>query len=332
LQQIVSSIQSKTKTMVVTNLFLPNECWEIVFKFLIGNGDIYHRRYMNSLSVVSKQFLHITNHFRFSLIIWNSAHPFLPRLFQRFPNLTTLDLSNFRGDIDALLEEISRFPLKITSLNLSNQTTIPANGLRAFSQNITTLNSLICYNIKSISITQLFLIADCFPLLEELDFSNRVLIHDGSVWVEGNQILIPDGNGISEEGIGQILRRCCNIRFLNVACCSRGKLRGINFEVPKLEVLNLSHTSVNDETLYVISRNCSGLLQLYLERCRGITGNGVMHAVENCTQLREINLRGCDNVNDDDIVASMVLSRPSLKKIIVPPYYRLFSSVLKLPC
>ncbi|RHN58310.1 putative leucine-rich repeat domain, L domain-containing protein [Medicago truncatula] len=74
---------------------------------------------------------------------------------------------------------------------------------------------------------------------------------------------------------------------------------------------------------YVISRNCFGVLQLYLESCRGITGKGVMHAVENCTQLREINLRGCDNVNDDDIVASMVFSRPSLKKIIVPPYYRI---------
>ena len=84
----------------------------------------------------------------------------------------------------------------------------------------------------------------------------------------------------------------------------------------------MSHTSVNDETLYVISRNCSGLLQLYLESCRGITGNGVMHAVEDCTLLREINLRGCDGVKDDDIVASMVFSRPSLKKIIVPPYYR----------
>ncbi|AES86394.1 putative leucine-rich repeat domain, L domain-containing protein [Medicago truncatula] len=135
--------------MVVTNLFLPNECWEIVFRFLNRNGDIYNRHYMNSLFVVSKQFLHITNHFRFSLIIWNSAHPFLPRLFQRFPNLTTLDLSNFRGDIDVLLEKISRSPLKITSLNLSNQTTIPANGLRAFSQYITTLTSLICYNNKS---------------------------------------------------------------------------------------------------------------------------------------------------------------------------------------
>lgn len=81
----------------------------------------------------------------------------------------------------------------------------------------------------------MFLIADCFPLLEELDLSNLKLI---------------DGYGISEEGIGQVLRRCCNIRHLNLACCSRVNLRGMKFDVCKLEALNLSHTTVDDKTLY----------------------------------------------------------------------------------
>ncbi|KEH24793.1 hypothetical protein MTR_6g004890 [Medicago truncatula] len=43
------------------------------------------------------------------------------------------------------------------------------------------------------------------------------------------------------------------------------KLRGI-------KALNLSHTSVKDGTLYVITiKSCSGLLQLYLENCCRIT-------------------------------------------------------------
>jgi hypothetical protein len=50
--------------------------------------------------------------------------------------------------------------------------------LRYFSQNITTLTSLKCSNMFSISSTDLFLIADCFPLLQELDLSNPAkLIH-----------------------------------------------------------------------------------------------------------------------------------------------------------
>jgi len=36
--------------------------------------------------------------------------------------------------------------------------------------------------------------------------------------------------------------------------------------------------------------------------------------VENCTQLKEINLRGFDKVHAN-VVASMVSSRPSLRKI-----------------
>jgi len=189
--------------------------------------------------------------------------------------------------------------LKITSLNLSNHPTIPAHGLRVFSQNITTLTSLKCSDIESISINHVFLIADCFPLLEDLDLSNPKLI---------------DGYGISKEGIGKVLRRCCNIRHLNLACCSRVNLRGMKFDVSKLEALNLSHTTVDDKTLYVISKSCCGLLQLLLENCYYVTSNGVGHVVENCTLLREIDLRGCYRV-DNYVVALMGFSRPSLRKI-----------------
>jgi hypothetical protein len=65
------------------------------------------------------------------------------------------------------------------------------------------------------------------------------------------------------------------------------KLLGINFVVPNLEVLNLSHTKVDDQTLYVISKNCCGLLQLLVELCENVTKEGVKHVVENFTKLKE---------------------------------------------
>jgi F-box/leucine-rich repeat protein 2/20 len=83
----------------------------------------------------------------------------------------------------------------------------------------------------------------------------------------------------------------------------------MNFEFPKLEVLNLSDTEVDDETLYVISKSCCGLLQLLLKNCDYVTAKGVKHVVENCTQLREINLDHCDNVKSS-VVESMVFSSP----------------------
>ncbi|KAK2420227.1 hypothetical protein P8452_50458 [Trifolium repens] len=93
-------------------------------------------------------------------------------------------------------------------------------------------------------------------------------------------------NHISE-GICQVLRKCCKISHLNLAYCSRVKLLEINFVVPNLEVLNLTWTKVDDETLYVISNNCRGLLQLLLEACDDVTEKGVKHVLENCTLLRD---------------------------------------------
>jgi hypothetical protein len=77
-------------------------------------------------------------------------------------------LSSFYGEVNALLCKISRFPFKLTSLKLFHNPTSPADGLRVFSQNITTLTSLTCSELQSINATGLLLIADCFPLLEEL--------------------------------------------------------------------------------------------------------------------------------------------------------------------
>jgi hypothetical protein len=85
-----------------------------------------------------------------------------------------------------------------------------------------------------------------------------------------------------------MLRKCSKIRHLNLAGCSRVNLLGLNFAVPKLEVLNLSDTKVDDETLYVISKSCCGLLQLLLEKCYRVTENGVKHVLEKCTKLRKI--------------------------------------------
>ncbi|AES87319.2 RNI superfamily protein [Medicago truncatula] len=133
---------------------------------------------------------------------------------------------------------------------------------------------------------------------------------------------------ISEKGITQILRSCCEIRDLNLAYIPKMRLSRMNFEVPKLEVLNLSHTRVDDIALYAISKSCCGLLELLLENCEMITDEGVKHVLENCTQLKVINLRNCDKVLAD--VASMILSRPSLIKIIPPTPVALNSETIEL--
>ncbi|KAK7349115.1 hypothetical protein VNO77_06218 [Canavalia gladiata] len=562
-------------------LQLPDECWELVLRFLMMD----HYRYLESLSLVSKQFLSLTNRLRFSLTI-TINHPTLSLLFLRFPFLTSLQLTRFRGDLDALLCQISHSAFPLKSLNVSHNSTIPSNGFRALAKKIKSLNSLTCSHMGSLRNADIILIGECFPLLEELDLSfpkdadynnsnsfngplsdcgvkamslalpklrrvnlsGNFFLNDLSLlslfknceFLEGVAIFechfitqrgiasamrerpglnsfsvsnfgcgtkrgdfirpyvtsdfihslmslktltcldfscssISDellcsvaeeglplrklalqgcsyytyagifcllsrclsvqnldlqnaeflndqrveelslflGNLVSinfsgcrmltdsalvalarncpllqdiqmgatsigkrrvedsligavvnskvkslglagnsclkeetikmfasifpnlrlldlsscslSEGVVEVLRRCCEIRHLSLAFFSEMKLVGMNFEVPKLEVLNLTRSGIDDEALSVISKRCCGLLRLELEDCSHVTAKGVRQVVENCTQLREINLGSCYKVAAS-VVAWMVFTRPSLRKITAPPGFDLGDS------
>ncbi|XP_058781933.1 uncharacterized protein LOC131656349, partial [Vicia villosa] len=173
------------------------------------------------------------------------------------------------------------------------------------------------------------------PQLESLRLAHNSRLRDESIIAFASvfpnlQLLdLSYCTNISQQGIFHILKRCCEIKHLNLSGCLRVKLLGMNFETPKLEVLNLSRTHVDDKTLYVISKTCRRLLQLLLEHCNDVTDKGVKHVLENCSQLRQINLRGCLKVHKD-VFHSMVFSRPSLRKIIVPTRSLFSNKELKL--
>ena len=130
-----SSQQIVSPTGTITDLRLPDECWESIFQFLLDDNH----RDLEPLFVVSKQFLSVTNRLQFSLTISDATLPFLPRLLKRFPNLTSLNFEHVSGDLDFLLCQISTFPLKLKSLKFSNRSTIPAKGLRFLSKFVTTM-------------------------------------------------------------------------------------------------------------------------------------------------------------------------------------------------
>jgi hypothetical protein len=267
-----------------TDLYLRDECWEHIFKFLNCYGGHYYNTYLESLSIVSKQFLSITNRLRSSLIIHDATHPFLGRLFQRFPNLTLVCFYCFMQFIQTnhnsnfLMDFVVSPQLKLKYLHLPRNYWLRNKHIKMF--------------------------PSIFPNLQLLDLSYCCYI--------------------SREGICEVLKRCCKIRHLNLTCCCGVKLRRMNFEAPKLKVLYMSQMLVDDDELYVISKSCPNLLQLDLEHCRLVTDKGLKHVLENCTQLRELNLRNCHNVHRD-VLASLILSRPSLRKLTIPYGYPFIS-------
>ena len=265
---------------MAADLYLLDECWEHIFKFLNCYGDdYYYNSCLKPLSIVSKQFLSITNRLKLSLIIRDPTHPFLARLFQRFPNLTLMrfcfmQLTQANNNSNSLMDFVASPQLKLKYLHMSSNFWLRNEHFKMFSS--------------------------IFPNLQLLDLSLCYYI--------------------SIEGICEVLKRCCTIRHLNLTCYFGVKLCQMNFEAPKLEVLNLSQIGVDEDALYVISKSCPNLLQLDLEHCRYVTDKGLKHVVGNCTQLRELNLRYCCDVHRD-VLASLILSRPSLWKLTTPYRY-----------
>jgi hypothetical protein len=134
---------SETKLMAASTFHLPDECWESICTFLIDDDDDNHR-YLKPLSLVSKQFLSITNRLRSSFTICTPTLLYIQTLCHRFPNLTSIHITNIQGDLNDLLCQISKFPFNLKSLKLSNINKFPAKGLQVLSKKITTLTSLTC--------------------------------------------------------------------------------------------------------------------------------------------------------------------------------------------
>jgi len=268
------------------SLYLPDDCLILIFKLVTdGCDDREYSRYLKSLSSKSKQLLSITNNFQFSLTIYTATLPYPRRLFQRFPNLTspnlsrcyTADIPSFHRELNGLLRKISRLPLKLTSLNISNKAIIPASGLRDLSQNITTLTSLTCSNILSVTSTHMFLIADCFPLLEELDLSRRG-------------------------------------RLINIV----GGVEALSLALFKLRRVNLSgHEYINDKLLLHLFKNCKLLEEAIIFRCRQLTRAGMASALLERPTLRSLSFTRYFEIHEHALFFEFIRNCPSLTEIKV---------------
>ncbi|RHN44973.1 putative leucine-rich repeat domain, L domain-containing protein [Medicago truncatula] len=253
---------------------LPNECWELIFRFILkdeNNLDYYSLYILNSLSLVSKQFLSITNTLRLSLSV-PFSRGMIP-IFKRFTDITSLKFDPFLyPDLDKILCKVSRFPLKkLTSLDISYQCTIPANGLRVFSQNIRTLTSLTCSDIDDFNTTDLFLIAECFPLLEEL-----------------NLIFPSDWKSIYKN----YNNYCDGIEALSLA-------------LVKLRKVKLCRFPMSDKSLFYLFNSCKLLEDVTLFECDQITIAGIASAIRERPTLKSLSF--CNrtysenSISNDDI-------------------------------
>ena len=180
----------------------------------------------------------------------------------------------------------------LLSINLSHCYKITKLALFALAKNCPSLSEIKMDRIGNeiVENSESSMELGVYPQLKSLYLCNNSWLSDENIITYASifpnlQLLDLSSCDRISKGICEVLRRCCNIRHLNLAECSRVKLIGMNFLVPKLEVWNLSSTKVNDKTLSTISKNCRGLLQLLLKHCDNVRDQGLKHVEENCTQL-----------------------------------------------
>ncbi|GAU47710.1 hypothetical protein TSUD_177150 [Trifolium subterraneum] len=189
--------------------------------------------------------------------------------------------------------------------------------LSLFIDNLMSINLGECNMLTKLALFAL--VREC-PLLSEIKMdrieSESVENSDSSmdfgVYPRLKSLYLAYNSWLSDEVINTFASIFPNLQLLDLNSCD------ISEEVLTLEVLSLSNSGIDDSSLYMISKSCSGLLQLDLTNCLDVTEKGVMQVVANCTQLREIYLQGCSKVAAD--VDSMVYIRPSLRKITTPNF------------
>ncbi|KAK2982842.1 hypothetical protein RJ640_021332 [Escallonia rubra] len=242
---------------------LPEECWELIL------NRIDHHSHFESLSLVSKQFLSLTNRLRRSLTIVDptpSTQFPISDLLQRFPNLKVLDLTECHNNLDTILFEIAHSPvLRLESLNISNKIRFPLRGLVESGLSISNLRVLSCVNISLLGDGDLIKIARSFPMLEELDISypEYCLSNDST---SDNEAYVTD------VGVEALWSNVRNLRKIN--------LSGNYF--------------ITDGSLVGLSLNCVLLRGVAVKDCALITRDGIEFMLRNSPDLSVISVRGID--------------------------------------
>ncbi|KAH7859415.1 hypothetical protein Vadar_000804 [Vaccinium darrowii] len=290
--------------------YFPDDCLELIFQKLKEDDE----RDLDSISLVSKRFLRISNRVKHSLNIKVETLHLLPNLLKRFRDVKSIVIVGSHKDLDGLLDQIAQSGL----LNLQAikfcwcSTEPPRDGFRALGLNKNIKNNLKVLDCSGLLMQDkdLVLIADLFPQIEALTISTFRYFYDDNV-----NTCITD-NGV--DALASKLKELKEIVF-------RGDARFIT-----------------DESLKSLSTNCVKLSKIsLLTRCKlGVTEAGIDSVMRNSPNLtslaRHLRLSPHPPLPSvignsltmtqelsfiEDTICLVVKARPPLKKLKLDGFY-----------
>ncbi|XP_058729727.1 SCF E3 ubiquitin ligase complex F-box protein grrA-like [Vicia villosa] len=317
----------KTCLKSEAEFYLSDDCWEHVFTFLIncrdGNTQDNNKFHFKSLSLVSKQFLSITNTLLLSLTISHLLLSLPTPLLLRFSNLNSLDLS-FNVRLIPITSHFihSLLTLKaLTSLSLSRWP-ISDNFLYAVGREALPLKRFVLQNCTGYTYHGIYsFLSKCqtirhFGLLQDHFINDHHIASLSFILPRLVSINVSRCWKLTESALFALISNCRSLSEITMECINFQNSHSLkDFDViPQLKSLSLAYSwLINDEAIVLIASVLPNLQHLDLSYCYCISENGVIKVIERCKELKKIDLRYCKEV-DADAVVSRVLSRPSLQK------------------
>lgn len=256
--------QSLSSIIPQTEFYLPDECWEHVFTFLIYPVDTFlvnpfhsttediNKRNFKSLSLVSKHFLSITNRLIFSITIYHPQLCFLPRFIHRFSNLNSLDLWFGSADLDADIAFALRDRPTLKSLSLSG---IELNHAKyVTSHYIDSFLSFKSLNSLKFSYSQI---------------SDHLLYSIATEGLPLKTFVLENCMGYTYHGIYDLFSKCQGIQHLGlqgVDFLTNHYVFRLSLLLPNLISINLSRNSkLRELALFTLIKNCYSLDEIRME-------------------------------------------------------------------
>lgn len=139
------------------------------------------------------------------------------------------------------------------------------------------------------------------PFLKKLTFGSNIQLNF-TAWGELNkfrQLIALDltrCHQINDQDLLVILKACLGLRELSLEECRKISEKGFDAmsrQATRLTHLNLSRTSIADNSLVEISSHCRSLISLDLTRCENVTDKGVLALVKQASSLKELTISQC---------------------------------------
>ncbi|XP_058757965.1 F-box/LRR-repeat protein 3-like [Vicia villosa] len=298
----VKSFQQQQQSFSSTQpeFCLPDDCWEHVFSFIINPVAVPEDKnklyFKSSLSLVSKQFLSITNRLIFSLTIYYPQLCFLPCFFHRFSNLHSLDLWFASShDLDnnaaialALRDRPTLKSLSVFGIELKDANYVSSHYIDSF-LSLKGLNSLK-FRYSKISDDLLYSIARGLPL---------------------KSFVLENCMGYSYHGIYDLLSNCHGIQHLglhDVDFLNNHHVSQLSLLLPDLTSINLSRCSkLTESALFALIKNCHSLGEITMEsiyttKGESIKVSDILKDFDANPQLKFLHLCSNSLINDETLI------------------------------